>query len=101
GVSTFASGAQGATNINYTLPTAAPVANTYALTSTTGGVMSWTQVPLGSGGGVSGLTTNGAVYAASATSLGTTAAMTNGQLLIGSTGVAPVLGTLTAGTGIS
>jgi hypothetical protein len=33
--------------------------------------------------------------------LGSTAAMTNGQLLIGSTGLNPVLGTLTAGAGVT
>ncbi len=43
GISTFQAGAQGATNINYTLPLAAPVANNYVLTATTGGVMSWTD----------------------------------------------------------
>ena len=43
GVTTFQAGAQGATNINYTLPTAAAVANGYVLSSTTGGVMSWTD----------------------------------------------------------
>ena len=43
GLTTFQAGAQGATNINYTLPTAAAVANGYVLSSTTGGVMSWTD----------------------------------------------------------
>ncbi|MEP7234630.1 MAG: hypothetical protein ABI778_04970, partial [Ignavibacteriota bacterium] len=43
GVTTFEAGAQGATNINYTLPTAAAAANGYVLASTTGGVMSWTD----------------------------------------------------------
>jgi hypothetical protein len=41
GVTTFQAGAQGATNINYTLPTTAPTVNGQALTSTTAGVMSW------------------------------------------------------------
>ncbi|MGH7954867.1 MAG: hypothetical protein ACREOZ_02785, partial [Gloeomargaritales cyanobacterium] len=42
GITTFQAGAQGATNINYTLPTAAPPVNGAALTSTIAGVMSWT-----------------------------------------------------------
>ena len=42
GITSFQSGAQGATNINYTLPTTAPPVNGAALTSTTAGVMSWT-----------------------------------------------------------
>ncbi|HYM20823.1 MAG TPA: hypothetical protein VEW28_07460 [Candidatus Kapabacteria bacterium] len=50
GVTTFTAGAQGGTNINYTLPIAAPLTNTgYALTSTTGGVMSWAQFATGTG----------------------------------------------------
>lgn len=43
----------------------------------------------------SALTANGALYAGTAGLLTSTAAMTNGQLLIGSTGSTPVLGTLT------
>lgn len=43
GITTFQAGAQGATNINYTLPTAAPVANGYVLSSTTGGALSWSN----------------------------------------------------------
>ena len=45
-------------------------------------------------------TTVGALYGAAGV-VTSTAAMTDGQVLIGSTGVAPVLGTLTAGAGIS
>ncbi|MDP4237542.1 MAG: hypothetical protein Q8919_13950, partial [Bacteroidota bacterium] len=41
GITTFQAGAQGTTNINYTLPTSAAAANNYVLVSTTGGVMSW------------------------------------------------------------
>ncbi len=48
-------------------------------------------------GSVSGLTLRGAVYAASANTLASTAALTNGQFLIGSTSASPVAGTL-AGT---
>ena len=44
GITSFQSGAQGATNINYTLPTTAPPVNGAALTSTTAGVMSWTDI---------------------------------------------------------
>lgn len=41
GITTFKAGAQGATNINYTLPTAAPASNGSVLASTTAGVLSW------------------------------------------------------------
>lgn len=46
-------------------------------------------------------TDSGIVMIASDHQLGSTGAMTNGQLLIGSTGANPVLGTITAGTGIN
>ena len=46
-------------------------------------------------GTISGLTANGFVYPTSATAITSTAAASNGQLLIGSTGVAPVLAALT------
>src|SRR5437763_17149405 len=42
GLTTLQAGAQGATNINYILPTAAPASNGQVLSSTTGGTMSWT-----------------------------------------------------------
>jgi len=41
GMTTFKAGAQGATNINYTLPIAAAASNGSVLVSTTAGVMSW------------------------------------------------------------
>lgn len=50
---------------------------------------------------VSGLTANGAIYAGTGGLLSSTAALTDGQILIGSTGLAPVAGTLTGGTGIT
>ena len=50
---------------------------------------------------VSGLTANSFLYSGSGGLLTTTTAPTNGQLLIGSTGNAPVAATLTAGAGIS
>jgi len=43
GVSTFRSGAQGATNINYTLPTAAPT-NGQVMTSNASGEMQWQSI---------------------------------------------------------
>lgn len=65
---------------SYTLPTAVPAANGYALTSTTGGTMSWvaqtapggstTQVQYnnaGAFGGISGFTTDGTRVTASTT----------------------------------
>jgi hypothetical protein len=64
---------------SYTLPTAVPAANGYALTSTTGGVMSWASVAPGGSttqvqynnagafGGISGFTTDGTRVTASTT----------------------------------
>jgi hypothetical protein len=64
---------------SYTLPTAVPAANGYALTSTTGGTMSWASVVPGGSttqvqynnagafGGVSGFTTDGTRVTASTT----------------------------------
>lgn len=46
----FKAGTQSA-DITYTLPTAAPASNGYSLTSTTAGVLSWTNVSGGGGGG--------------------------------------------------
>ncbi|HEY6171190.1 MAG TPA: hypothetical protein VIX80_02920, partial [Candidatus Kapabacteria bacterium] len=45
----FQAGAQGATDITYTLPTALPSSNGQALTATTAGVLSWASVSGGSG----------------------------------------------------
>jgi len=53
-----------------------------------------------SNGNVSG-STDGIAYLSSPTSVTSTAAPTDGQVLIGSTGGAPVLGTLTAGPNIT
>jgi hypothetical protein len=50
---------------------------------------------------LSGLTANSFLYSGTGGLLTTTAAPTNGQLLIGNTGGAPSAATLTAGTGIS
>lgn len=50
---------------------------------------------------VTGLTANSFIYANASDQLVSTAAPTNGQLLIGSTGASPVAAALTAGTGIS
>jgi hypothetical protein len=51
----------------------------------------------GTGGGISSGTANGALYATGATTGTSTAALTNGQMLIGSTSNPPVAGTI-AGT---
>jgi hypothetical protein len=48
-----------------------------------------------------GFTGNSSIYSNSSHQLTSTAAMTNGQILIGSTGNAPALGTVTAGTSTS
>ncbi|MBS1904501.1 MAG: hypothetical protein JSS75_12405 [Bacteroidetes bacterium] len=50
GITAFKAGAQGATNITYTLPTSLPVSSGYVLSSTTGGTLSW----VASGGTVTG-----------------------------------------------
>jgi hypothetical protein len=47
------------------------------------------------------LTPNASVYATTGGQLVSTAALTNGQILIGSTGNAPVAGTITGGTGVT
>jgi hypothetical protein len=65
-----------------------------ATVGTTGG---WTIPALT----VSGFTANSFLYSGTSGALTTTAAPTNGQLLIGSTGVAPALATLTAGTNVT
>lgn len=66
--------------------------NNYVLSTNGSGVTSWVAQ---SGGGLSGLTNNGAVYATGSTTVTSTAGMTDGQLLIGGTSGAPALGTLT------
>jgi len=48
---------------------------------------------------MSGAVANGVVIASSATAVTTTAALTNGQIVIGSTGAAPVAGTITSPAG--
>lgn len=58
-------------------------------------------VTLGTSLTISGLTANSFLYSGTAGLLTSTAAPTNGQLLIGSTGAAPVAATLTQGTGIT
>jgi hypothetical protein len=55
----------------------------------------------GGGGGISGATLNGAMYALTATTGTSTAALTNGQLLIGSTSATPVAATITAGNDVT
>lgn len=103
GVSSFTTGVQGATTYNYTLPVTTPTAN-QVLTATAISGASPFAVTLGwsnGGGGLSGLTANGAMYATGATTATSTGAMTDGQLLVGKTGLAPVAATLTAGSNIS
>ena len=72
-------------------PIVQPTGNICTAMTNLGLVTSCTE----SGGGLSGLTANGAVYATAGTTITSTAAMTNGQLLIGYTSNAPVLATLT------
>jgi hypothetical protein len=47
------------------------------------------------------LTPNGALYAGTAGLVSSTAALTDGQILIGDTGSVPVAGTITGGTGVT
>jgi hypothetical protein len=62
---------------SYTLPTATPAANGYALTSTTGGVMSWGTLATAAGGtGLASFTSGGVVYASSSSALTTGSALT-------------------------
>ena len=59
-------------------------------------------LPIANGGtGASSLTDGGILLGSGTAAITATAQPTNGQLLIGSTGVDPVLATLTAGSGIS
>jgi hypothetical protein len=71
-------------------------------TCSTGQILQWngTIWVCGNLGGLSGAT-DGIAYFASPTSLTSTAAPTNGQILMGATGGAPVLGTLTAGPNVT
>jgi hypothetical protein len=77
GITSFQAGAQGATNVNYTLPLAAPAANGYVMTSTTGGTMSWSDPASlfsGSYWGLSGNATTTAYNGTTGSFLGTTSA---------------------------
>jgi hypothetical protein len=76
-------------------------AQTGALTLTLPQSIATTSAPTFANITDSGLTAGGAVYAGTSGLLQSTAAMTNGQLLIGSTGASPVAAALTAGTAIS
>ncbi len=66
-----------------------------------GSVASTTTLTAGTTLTVSGNTANTFLYSDSSKDVASTAAPTNGQLLIGSTGAAPVVAALTAGTGVS
>lgn len=55
----------------------------------------------GGGAGISGATANGAVYATSSTAATSTVAMTDGQVLVGSSTGIPANATLTQGSGIT
>ena len=77
-------------------------ANQIVTSASTGGItLSLPTSILATSLTLSSLTPNSFLYSGTAGALTTTAAPTSGQLLIGSTGAAPVRGTLTAGTGIT
>lgn len=66
------------------------------------GIWSATNIPLSKGGTNASLTaTNGGIVYSTASALAISAALTNGQLLIGNTGNIPSVATLTAGDNIS
>ena len=71
-------------------------------TCSSGQTLLWngTTWACGSFGGVSG-TADGIAYFAGPTTVTSTSAPTDGQLLIGATGTAPALGTLTAGSNVT
>ncbi|HSY92341.1 MAG TPA: hypothetical protein VK812_13270 [Candidatus Binatus sp.] len=56
---------------------------------------------IASGTGISGATNNGAMYATAATTGTSTGALTDGQVLIGSSAGAPAAATITAGSGVT
>lgn len=85
----------GVTSITGTANQITASASTGAVTLSLPASVSTTNLTL------SGLTANSFLYSGTAGLLTTTAAPTNGQVLIGSTGAAPVAATLTQGTGIS
>jgi hypothetical protein len=96
----FASGSMTLTNTGVT--SLAGTSNQIAVSASTGGVtLSLPSTVSVTNLSVSSLTPNGFVYAGTGGALTSSAAATNGQILIGSTGSAPVLGSITAGTGIN
>jgi hypothetical protein len=104
------SGATGAVTITNTgVTSVAGTANQIAVSASTGAVTfslpSAVTLPgtliVTTSATISGLTANSFLYSGTAGLLSTTAAPTNGQLLIGSTGAAPVAAALTQGTGIT
>jgi Head domain of trimeric autotransporter adhesin len=66
-----------------------------------GSIASTSTITAGTTLTVSGLTANSFIYSGTAGLITSAGAPTDGQLLIGSTGVAPVRAALTAGTGVS
>lgn len=98
-------------NVTYTLP-AADGSNRQTLHTDGAGALTWAAVvlttdvsgilPVANGGTNSGTAlNNNRVMVSSAGTIIEAAAATNGQLLIGSTGAAPVVAALTAGAGIA
>ena len=74
----------------------------YALISTSTGEASWNILSVAGGGtGATTFTANGILIGNTASAISATAELTDGQLLIGHTGNAPVTATLTQGTDLS
>lgn len=74
------------------------MATNNAINLSSAGVVSYNGAGVFTG---SPITPNAMLYGGASNAIVSTAAPTNGQLLVGSTGVAPVLTTLTPGTGIT
>lgn len=95
-------GIVGTTISNIGVTSLAGTANQITASSSTGAVtLSLPSSIIANSLTVSSLTPNSFLYSGTGGLLTTTTSPTNGQLLIGSTGVAPVRSTLTAGSGIT
>lgn len=91
----------GVTSITGTTNQVTASASTGAVTLSLPQSIHTAATPTFAGATLSGLTANSFTYTGAGGLLSATSAPTNGQLLIGSTGAAPVAAALTAGTGVS
>lgn len=99
---TVTNGAGSITIANAGVTSITGTANQITASGSTGGVtLSLPSNITVTGATLSGLTANSFIYSGAGGALSSTAAPTNGQILIGSTGAAPVAATLTQGAGIT